>query len=378
MLAEAVGSEQDLRATRLLVADDSWLDFEILVASLEQEQMAVSAHRVENRPQLQQALAQQAWDAVLCEHALPDLGSIEALRLVRQTDRHLPFIIVSARLGEESAVAAMRAGADDCLVKGRLARLAPALLNALSIAQTRRDHERAVQALAASERQLQLLLAHLDAVVSEERTAIAREIHDDIGGMLTALRFDLSWIERHGDSASATRARTAAATLTQVMQSAQRIQRNLRPPVLDTGLLPALQWLIDDFRRRTGLATDFSCNVDALDLAEEAAMAIYRTLQEALVNIGKHAQAQSVSVGLVVDDQQLSLQIIDDGIGHQPEDLVRSGSFGLRGLAERARRAGGWIDLSPLARGSCLLLSLPLGTPPLAPAADVCPLGAQP
>ena len=360
MLADIGRPGTQARVLHLLVADESELDFDFLVATLEQEGLAIEARRACTRAQLEQALADQAWDAVICERRLADLDSGEVLRLARAIDRNLPFIVVSAGIGEESAVAAMREGANDCLVKGRLARLAPALFNALSAAETRREGERAVEALAVSERQLQQLLAHLDAVVDEERTAIAREIHDDIGGMLTALRFDLSWIERNGDPGSAARAAVAAIALTQILQSAQRIQRNLRPPVLDAGVLPALQWLIDDFRRRTGIATRFTSNVEQLALDADAAMAAYRTVQEGLVNIAKHARANAVSVGLVVSDEQLSLEIVDDGIGHAPEDLAKPSSFGLRGLVERARRAGGWLDLSPVARGTCLLLSLPL------------------
>ena len=150
-------------------------------------------------------------------------------------------------------------------------------------------------------------------------------------------------------------------TLARVMQCAQRIQRDLRPPVLDDGLIEALRWQIDEFRRRTGLHVEFDSNVDPLPLTGEAAMTVFRTLQESLTNIAKHARASLVCVDLVVRDGQLSLEIADDGVGIGSQDLGKPASFGLRGLAERARRVDGWIDVAPGARGgTCVLLSMPM------------------
>ncbi|MGD9942543.1 MAG: response regulator [Burkholderiaceae bacterium] len=356
----AAASRPDPGPLKLLVVEDSELDFELLLATLARDGLAVSATRVETRAQMLRAMAEGDWDAVISDHHLPAFSSIEALQVVQASGRILPFIIVSGMIGEETAVAAMKGGADDYLVKGRLARLAPALLNALSAAQARRERQRASAALEASEQQLRQLLAHMETVIDEERAAIAREVHDDVGGMLTALRFDLSWIERNGDARSVERARHAMTTLAQVMQAAQRIQRNLRPPVLDAGLLPALRWQLDEFRRRTGIATSFSSNVEVLEPAPELAMAVYRTLQEALTNVSKHAAAASVRVDLIAGAGELSLEITDDGRGLAAGDLDKPASFGLRGLTERAERVGGWLDVSRGERGTCVLLSVPL------------------
>jgi len=359
LIAPAAATFQPSLPLHLLVVEDSELDYELLLATLGREHLAVQARRVDTREQLLAALDEGGWNAVISDHHLPGFSGSEALQIVRERAGTLPFIIVSGMIGEDAAVAAMRSGADDYLIKGRLARLAPALLNALSSAEARRDRERALLALATSERRLRELLAHLDSVVEEERASIAREIHDDIGGTLTALRFDLSWIERNGDARSATRARHAIETLAHAMQAAQRIQRNLRPPMLDAGLLEALGAQIAEFRRRTGLAVDFSCNVETLPVDAETAMTVYRTLQETLTNVAKHAQATAVRIGLVATPDQLSLEIADDGIGLRAPDLDKPASFGLRGLSVRAQRIGGWLDVTPAPAGSCVLLLLP-------------------
>ncbi|MCO5099855.1 MAG: histidine kinase [Burkholderiaceae bacterium] len=346
------------RPFRLLVAENEF-EFELLLATLVRDGLPLAAHRVETQGELRAAL-ERDWDAVIAAHRLPELPAMEALRIVRSRRPALPFLVVSGSGGEESAVSAMRSGADDYLVEGRLARLAPALLNAMAIAHARRDREQALHALERSERRLRELYAHLESVVDEERARIARDVHDDIGGALTTLRFDLSWIERNGDPASAERARCALRTLVGVMQSAQRIQRNLRPPVLDAGLVDAMHWQVGEFRRSTGIDAVFEHNVDTLELDETRAMTVYRVLQESLTNVARHAQANAVRIDLLVGAEELSLEIADDGVGLSAKALEKAGSFGLRGLAERARRAGGWIDASRTERGSCVLLSMPL------------------
>lgn len=361
MNADLSGANDAARALRLLVLDDSDLDFELLLATLSRDRLPVTARRIETREQLIDALAGEEWDAIIAEHRLPTFSATEALQLVRAAGRALPFLVVSDVLGAETAVAAMRNGADDYLVKGRLARLAPALLNAMSLAQARRERECATRALEHSGQCLRELYAHLQSVVDEERAAIAREIHDEIGGMLTTLRLDLSWIDRNGDARAAERARHALQTVVGIMQSAQRIQRNLRPPVLDAGLIEAMNWQIAEFRRSSGIDTKFSHNVTAVELDETRAMTVYRTLQESLTNITRHAAASAVRIDLIVGSHELSLEITDDGEGLAPQALEKPDSFGLRGLAERARRVGGWIDVTPGERGTCVLLSMPLG-----------------
>lgn len=348
---------------RLLVVEDSEEDFLLLSATLARQGLNVDCHRVEDAEAMRLALRDQPWDAVISDHHLPQFSSPEALRTLRASGKILPFLIVSGTIGEDVAVEAMRNGADDFLIKGRLARLGPALLNAMRSAEARRDRIAAEQALRVSEQKLRELSAHLQTVVEDERKAIAREIHDEIGGMLTALRFDLAWIERNGTPPVAQRAAQALETLGLAQQASQTIVRNLRPPVLDAGIIPAIEWQLAQFRKRSGLITRFRTNTDQIALTDEAAMTVYRTLQEALTNVVKHAGASSVAVDIVMSESMLSLEIQDDGDGIGADDLDKQQSFGLRGLAERARAVGGWLEVSVGKRGGTLLLTVPVDAP---------------
>jgi signal transduction histidine kinase len=358
--ARKPGPQADGDPIRLLVVEDSELDHELLVRSLLRQGLRPDCVRVEDAAGLRAALAAGPWDAVVSDHHLPRFSSGEALRLVRESGLNLPFIIVSGTIGEDNAVAAMQAGADDYLVKGRLARLGPALRNAISGAAARRERAAARQALAESERRLRELTDHLQQAVEDERAAIAREIHDDVGGMLTALRFDLAWIERHDDDRVRARAQQGLETLNQAVLAVQRIMRNLRPPALDAGIVAALDFLVGQFSSRTGIACRLTANRERIELSEQVAITVYRVAQESLTNVAKHARASRARVDLVVQDETLSLEVSDDGIGIRPEDVDKPGSFGLRGLTERVRQVRGWLDVAVGERRGAVMMTIPL------------------
>jgi signal transduction histidine kinase len=285
---------------------------------------------------------------VISDHQPKGFSSHEALDIVRAKLPHCPFIIISGPMGEDAAVVAMRRGVDDYLVKGRLARLVPSLLNAIAAADARRERAEARDSLERLESQLRELLSHLETVVDEERKQIAGEIHDDIGGALTALRLDMNWIARNGDAASAGRAAQAMQTLSRVMDASLRLQQRLRPAGPGSGPGPALRWLVDDAGRHSDTIVDFRCTGEDATVDAATALATYRTLQESLTNIMKHAGATRVDVGLVVGPGELSLEITDNGRGIGPADCGKPTAFGLRGMEERARNLGGWVEVSSL------------------------------
>lgn len=354
------GPDIDGAPIRLLVVEDSELDFELLLRSLRRQRLAPDPLRVEDADGLRSALASGGWDAVISDHRLPRFSSDEALRIVRESGHDLPFIIVSGTIGEEAAVAAMQSGADDYLVKGRLARLGPALRKAMAGAALRREREGTRRALAESERRLRAFADHLQQAVEAERAAIAREVHDDVGGMLTALRFDLSWIERHGEDAVRARARQGLETLNQAVLAVQRVLRDLRPPALEAGLVDALEVLVEQFSSRTGIDARLTSNRERIDLPEPIALTVYRVAQESLTNVAKHARAARARVDLVVQDDTLSLEISDDGVGIRAADIDKPGSFGLRGLTERVRQVHGWLDVAVGERRGAVMLTIPL------------------
>ena len=367
------------RAIRLLHLEDSEPDHALAMAQLRRSRLAVDARRVETRVEFAAAL-HQPWDVVLSDYHLPGFTGVDALQLLREHHaaegrdaRALPFILVSGQIGEDTAVEAMRNGAADYLLKNNLARLAPAIEHAIEAAEAHRARIAADRALQASRQRLSELAQHLQTSVEAERAAIAREIHDDVGGSLTALKFELDWVRRHArDAEVQQRVQAALETVTYAIEASQRIMQNLRPAILEQGLVAALQWMTTRFEKRTGIACEFRTNLEqqprgaASSLPPGVPLVAYRTAQEALTNVGKHAGARRVVVDLQLSGGVLSLEVGDDGRGLAQADLDKARSFGIRGLHERAGTVGGWIDLSTGGAGrggTTLILSVPLEAP---------------
>ncbi|HSQ71400.1 MAG TPA: histidine kinase [Rubrivivax sp.] len=351
-------------AIRLLHLEDSEPDHALAMAYLQRGGIRAEPLRIESRAEFAAAL-QQPWDIVVSDYHLPGFGGLEALQMLRASGSALPFILVSGQIGEETAVEAMRQGASDYLLKDNLSRLAPAVENAIAAAEAQRARLAADRELQASRKRLQELAQHLQTSVEGERQAIAREIHDDVGGSLTALKFELDWIRRHAtEPAVQQRTVMALETVTHAIEASQRIMQNLRPAILEQGLVAALQWMTSRFEKRTGIECEFRAgglSPDRRALPAGVPLVAYRTAQEALTNVSKHAAATRVGVDLSISGGVLSLEVSDNGRGLGANDLAKAKSFGLRGLHERASTVGGWIDLSSGAAGTSLILSVPLG-----------------
>jgi signal transduction histidine kinase len=357
-----------MNSFRLLHLEDSEPDHALAMAHLRRSGIRVDAVRIETRSEFEAALAEN-WDIVLSDYHLPGFTGMDALHILREKSaldgRLTPFILVSGLIGEDTAVQAMRNGASDYLLKNNLARLAPAVEHAIAAARTQRAREAADRDLEVSRRRLSELAQHLQTSVEAERQAIAREIHDDVGGSLTALKFELDWIRRHADTPEVQqRALSALETVTSAIEASQRIMQNLRPAILEQGLVAALQWMCSRFEKRTGITTEFRTSHEKVALLSQTAPGVplvaYRTAQEALTNVSKHAQAGKVVVDLSLSGGVLSLEISDNGRGLGAADLAKTRSFGIRGLHERASTVGGWVDLSSSSAGTTMILSIPV------------------
>src|SRR5882757_10000042 len=219
-------SERELRVLHL---EDSELDHELTCAHLRRGGLSVKIRRIDSEIEFLAALDLD-WDAIISDYNLPGFSGLVALDLLTARGLDIPFILVSGEIGEDTAVEAMRNGASDYLLKNNLARLVPALLHAVEATETRRARERADRELGESKQRVHELAQHLQNSIEQERAAISREIHDDVGGSLTALKFDLAWIARHSDSDEVlSRVNSALETVTLAIDSSKRIMHNLRP-----------------------------------------------------------------------------------------------------------------------------------------------------
>ena len=354
----------------ILHLEDSLADHELAARTLRRSGLQCQLHQVDTLSEFQRLTDSGAFDIILADYRLPGFTALDAWAHVAQKPQHPPFVLLSGAIGEAAAVDAMRLGVADYLLKDDIQRLPHVIARALEVHEARRMREHAMAELARSERRLAELAEHLQTSIEQERASIAREIHDDIGGALTAVRFDVAWIGRHStDPAMQEHAHSAADMLQHAIGASQRIMMNLRPPILEQGLVAAVQWLAAGFERRTGVPTRVQSSSDSIDTPADIQLVAYRTAQEALTNISKHAQPSKVDIELSDKEGVLTLEVADNGRGIAPEMRDKPKAFGLKGLQERARTVGGWLDISSRpGQGTSVILSIPLpSAPPTAP-----------
>lgn len=201
-----------------------------------------------------------------------------------------------------------------------------------------------------SQEQLRELSAHIQDVREQERLALAREVHDDMGSMLTAIKLDIAWIAGklpNADAALLEKVRDIENLVGKCAAAASNISRNLRPSALDSfGIVAAVEIEVHEFEQRTGIP----CILDTIDegdiVSPNIAITLFRILQETLNNIMKHAQAGEVRVTIYNRKNIVSLSVNDNGRGLSSQDRLKPRSFGLRGIQERVARFGGEVSIS--------------------------------
>lgn len=347
---------------RILHLEDSALDHELVKRELTRSGCAVSIVRIETLEDFRRSLEQASFNVILADYQLAGFTAMDAWKEMQQMHLRTPFVLLSGAIGESAAVAAIKVGISDYLPKDDISKLRRVLERAVDMHRIQLDKEAADTELAQSENRLANFAEHLQNTIEQERAAISREIHDDIGGSLAAVRFDLAWMSRHiTDTGTLAHIASANEMISHALEASQRIMMNLRPAVLDQGLVAAVSWLCANFIKRTGIPASIRAPQTIENLPKSIQLAAYRTTQEALTNISKYARCTQVKVELSDAEGVLTLEVTDDGIGITSQDMTKASSFGIRGLKERARAVGGWLDVSSQpGQGTAIVLSIPL------------------
>lgn len=246
--------------------------------------------------------------------------------------------------------------------------MAMALENARLYAASQQEvaeRKRTEEELRQSHEQLRNLSAHIESVTETERTSIAREVHDELGQALTAIKMDLSWLNKRlpkEQEAIIKKTGEMSRLIGTTIQMVKRISTKLRPGVLDDlGLMAAIEWQVQEFQERTRIKCELPAEGEDINLDRDLATAVFRILQEALTNVARHANATRVEVNLKEGDGQLVLQVRDNGKGITEKQIAHPKSFGLIGMRERARSWNGSIKIHGISgKGTTVTVSLPL------------------
>jgi len=239
----------------------------------------------------------------------------------------------------------------------------------IELQDTNRNLETEIKERKHANEQLRLLSAHLQAGREEERLRIAREIHDELGQVLTAIKIDVSLLgEKLADKGAKLQRETLVGEINstirlidETIQKMRQIIRELRPEILDhLGLSAAIEWQVQEFQARTGIKCEFKPSIDDNHLDLDRSTAAFRILQEALTNVARHAQATQVEISLREEQGRLILEIRDNGRGITEDELANQKSFGILGMRERALAFGGDVHVRAGGHGTIVMAEIPV------------------
>lgn len=222
------------------------------------------------------------------------------------------------------------------------------------------------QALTQALSQLRELQAHLERVREQERTRIAREVHDELGSLLVGLKMDVTWLEKRLGTQTDLhdKCHSMRRLIDTAVDNVGRIITDLRPSILDhQGLWAALEWQAQEFMDSSELVCEWSIDIAADLAAPEGPMAtaVFRIFQEMLSNVARHAHAQHVDIRVRAEDSDITILVKDDGRGAPPSAFDAPTAYGVMGMRERAGHFGGWLDIhSQVGSGTMLILTMPL------------------
>lgn len=293
------------------------------------------------------------------------VGHVDHVRAFGETG------IVSRRMGAQRIVTGLRLNGEEFPIDASISQLsADGGKFYTVILRDVTERLRADEELRRSKDELRELGAVAHQVREQEKKRLARELHDELAQALTALKMDVAWCRERtvgGDGSIETRLDRMEATLDAAVAATRRMASDLRPLMLDDlGLLPAVEWLVENFTSRTGVACKLATSGSELELDGLRATAVYRIVQESLANVAKHAQASWVEVTIRSNGSSLLIDVRDDGQGFSPQEPRKPDSYGLLGLRERASLLGGKASVaSAPGQGTRIEVQLPI-----TPAAD--------
>jgi signal transduction histidine kinase len=313
---------------------------------------------------------------ILLNVRMPAIDGFAIARRIRQCERsrYTPIIFLTSTYDDTvSSFRGYEVGGVDYILKPLVPEILRSKISVFvdlyqynaNLSREIAERKLAEHNLLKSEERLREFAAHIQSVREEERTNIAREIHDELGQALTGLKMDLSWLEKRLPSdlkEPAKKVRSMFQLIDSTIQVVRKISSELRPQVLDdVGLLGTLKWQAREFQARAGIRCKVELPADDILLDQERSTAVFRIFQEVMTNVVRHARATKVDIKLRMDSDHLILSIADNGCGISQADLRSPRSLGLLGIRERAFLLGGIAEITGTeGKGTSVTLSLPL------------------
>lgn len=367
-LQMTANSLQAIPAASVLIVDDNPAKLQALVAVI--SGMGLEVTTAPSGHEALRLLLKQDFALILLDVKMPVMDGFETAELIhgRPRSTHTPIIFITAEASSDSdRFYGYTLGAVDYIFSPIVPEILCAKVRVfVNLFYLQRKLIVQTNELRQSKQLLRQLASHQEHIKEEERKRIAREIHDELGQNLLALRIDASMLHARTGTMHPKLNEKASYALNQIdatIKSVRSIINDLRPLVLDLGLLAAIEWQKEDFRRRTNIVCELVVRDEHFDrdLDEKIATALFRILQESLTNVIRHAQATQVKIDLNRDSTSLYMKIADNGVGIQPNNRKKSNAFGLVGIRERIGMLGGELKITTAVRnGTVLAISIPV------------------
>jgi signal transduction histidine kinase len=289
--------EQMENELRLLIVEDSENDALLLLRELRKSSWVVRSERVFTAQDMRSCLRKQVWDVIICDYVMPDFSCLQALKILHDEGLDIPFILVSGRITDAQAVAAMKAGVHDFVMKGNLTRLNPAIEREIAEAQSRKERRKAEEERRLAEKELRALATRLVRSQEDERRAIARELHDQTGQNLTVIKLLIDQALKSAPENITPLLKEAGGGIDEVLRQVRDMSLNLRPSMLDDlGLFHALIWMFSRLQKQSGLSVNFNQNIADELFLPETNITAFRIVQEALTNVIRYSGVSEATV----------------------------------------------------------------------------------
>jgi signal transduction histidine kinase len=350
---------------KILHLEDTPFDAELVERELIKGGIEFEKIVVDNEKDFEMAVDNFMPDIILSDHSLPSFDSAGALKIVQQKTPATPLILVTATVSEEFAVTILQQGAADYILKSNLKRLPSAVQQAISKRRIIQEKEQAEEELKHSYNQIRKLASHLQNIGEEERASMAREIHDELGQQLTALKLDIGWLMlklKEANPQITEKIHSMEKLLSTALITVKKLASELHPALLDKlGLIEAINWQSREFEKRTGIKITLEIPGELTGISSKTNIALFRIYQECLTNVARHSCAKKVFCSLKKEKNDLHFTITDDGKGFDVTATEQLHSLGILGMRERSVMIGGKYQItSEPGKGTTVYAMLPV------------------
>jgi len=357
-LVEAWNGKERL-VYQILFLEDNPDDVELMEHELMEAGMNFMSRRIDNKNQFLKEVVDFCPDVILADYSLSMFNGVQAFRMLKEKNMNIPFILVTGVLSEKLALECLKEGIDDFILKSSFKRLAAAIIGAIRKKEIEKEKNLFAAELKKSHEELRLLVNRHQISIEEERTNIARDLHDELGQTLTVLKIDIAMLRKRLTSGKEMSEQmindeftSINKTVDKIATSAKQISSGLRPEALDDlGIFEAIQWQALEFEKRNKIICQLHLPDEQIELTKELSIALFRIVQEGLTNVARHAFADQVQIYIDFRDDVLFLEILDDGKGIDEEKIRSSKSLGIIGLRERVQLLQGQFSISKATGG---------------------------